>query len=159
MKNPPPFKDKTHPRVRLYWVWAQMRDRCQNPNAKQFNDYGGRGISVCERWAEFENFEADMGARPDGSLLDRKDNDGPYSPENCRWATRKEQNSNRRNCIYVDCDGERVTLREYCRRKGIKYRPIVKRIQDRNWPIELALSTPVGSGKQFYRNPPRAEAA
>lgn len=140
-------------RRHLYWVWADMLQRCRNPNHKQFKNYGGRGISVCGEWSSFASFERDMGVRPDGMMLERIDNDGPYSRENCRWASRKEQNSNRRNCIIVDCDGESVTLREYCRRKALKYRPIVKRIQDRNWPVDMALKVPIGSGKQFYRIP------
>ena len=135
------------PRKKLYWVWGDMVGRCTNPNHAAFENYGGRGIAVCGRWRLFENFSQDMGTRPEGGMLDRKNNDGNYEPNNCRWSTRKEQNSNRRNCIYVDCDGERVTLREYCRRKDIKYRPIVKRIQDRGWPIPLALTVPVGAGR------------
>lgn len=143
-------------RTRLYWVWADMLSRCRNPNHRQFKDYGGRGIAVCPEWKSFAAFERDMAPRPEGMMLDRVDNDLGYGPINCRWATRKEQNSNRRNCIYVDCDGETVTLREYCRRKRLPYRPIVKRIQDRNWPIETALSIPVGSGRLFNRTPRRA---
>lgn len=143
-------------RKRLYWVWADMLSRCRNPNHRQFKDYGGRGISVCLEWKNFDAFERDMAPRPKGMMLDRKDNDLGYSPSNCRWATRKEQNSNRRNCIYVDCDGATVTLKEYCRRKGLPYRPIVKRIQDRNWPLKAALTVPVGSGKLFKRIPGRA---
>lgn len=130
---------------RLLWVWSDMKGRCLNPNHHQYKDYGGRGISVCERWLSFANFKEDMEPRPEGMLLDRVDNNGPYSPANCRWATRKEQNSNRRNCIYVDDAGERITLKEYCRRHSLTYRPIVKRIQDRGWPIDLALSVPVGA--------------
>lgn len=130
---------------KLYWVWCDMRYRCTNPKHKQFRDYGGRGITVCDRWQSFASFLEDMGTRPDGYMLERKDNEAGYSPENCVWATRKEQNSNRRNCIYVDCDGATVTLKEYCRRKGIRYRPIVKRIRDRNWPIQEALSAPLGT--------------
>lgn len=137
---------------RLYWVWADMLSRCRNENHAAFANYGGRGIYVCTRWTNgdanlsgFKCFLADMGPRPEGGMIDRIDNDGPYAPDNCRWATRKEQNSNRRNCIYVDCDGERVTLKEYCRRKGMTYRPVVKRIQDYGWPIDLALTVPVGS--------------
>lgn len=136
---------------KLYWVWADMLSRCRNPNHAGFANYGGRGIFVCERWSSFAAFSADMGERPDGGMLDRCDNNGPYSPENCRWSNRQEQNSNRRNCIYVSHGGERVTLREYCRREGLSYRPIVKRIQDRKWPVEMALSTPVGSGRFFRR--------
>lgn len=134
---------------RLYWVWADMVSRCSNPNHKAFPNYGGRGISVCERWKESASFMADMSPRPAGGMLDRIDNDAGYSPENCRWATRKQQNSNRRNCIYVRHGGERVTLREYCRRDGLRYRPIVKRIQDRHWPVDLALSVPVGEGRRL----------
>lgn len=144
------------PDQHLYWVWGAIIQRCTNPKTPQFKDYGGRGITVCERWKSFANFAADMGSRPAGKLLDRRDNDKGYDPDNCQWVTRQEQNSNRRNCIMVDCDGERVTLREYCRRKGLKYRPIVKRIQTRNWPVEMALSVPLGTGKHFRRNPEKA---
>lgn len=133
------------PRSRLYWVWADMLSRCRNPNHKAFQNYGGRGISVCARWASYAPFAADMGERPAGGMIDRIDNDGPYSPDNCRWATRKEQNSNRRNCIYLDDDGERVTLREYCRRHDLRYRAIAKRIRSRNWPVEIAVQLPMGA--------------
>ena len=134
-------------RKRLFWVWCDMRARCTSKAHRQFKDYGGRGIGVSERWLGpdgFANFLADMGPRPAGYMLERDNNDLGYSPKNCRWATRKEQNSNRRNCIYVDCEGETVTLKEYCRRKSLPYRPIVKRIQDRRWTITDALSVPVG---------------
>ncbi len=73
-----------------------MWDRCTQPTTNGYKDYGGRGISVCERWEFFESFLADMGARPDGKTLDRADVNGNYEPGNCRWATRSEQERNKR---------------------------------------------------------------
>lgn len=78
-----------------YQSWACMRTRCLNPNANDYPDYGGKGITVCERWDSFENFLADMGERPEGMTIDRKDGRGHYEPDNCRWATAHEQRVNR----------------------------------------------------------------
>lgn len=87
---------KNHP---LYELYHKMRQRCTNPKAVQYKHYGGRGIKVCERWLGLDGFDyfvADVGPRPEGTTLDRKDNDGNYEPGNVRWATKSEQNSNRR---------------------------------------------------------------
>ena len=73
-----------------------MMTRCYNPNVKSYKDYGGRGVQVCEQWHSFANFLTDMGERPPGTTLDRKDNDRGYAPDNCRWATKAEQASNTR---------------------------------------------------------------
>lgn len=80
----------------LFATWKMMWRRCTDEEYKQYKDYGGRGIAVCDRWKSFEHFAQDMGTRPEGMTLDRKNNDGNYEPGNCRWATRKEQIANQR---------------------------------------------------------------
>lgn len=118
-----PFKNP-HP---LYNVWRSMRDRCMNPNFRQWDAYGGRGISICERWNDFHAFVADMGPRPPGYSLDRIDNDGDYTPENCRWADRKTQQRNQRRAVYVDIEGFRYRAIELAELAGVKTDTIVKR--------------------------------
>lgn len=86
-------------KTRTYRSWKEMRNRCTNPKSSQWKWYGGRGINFCSRWDNFENFLADMGERPDGMTLDRKDGDGMYEPSNCKWSTPKEQAITNRGCF------------------------------------------------------------
>lgn len=119
-----PFKNP-HP---LYSVWQGMLGRCRNPNYAQWADYGGRGITVCDRWqTSFQAFVDDMGPRPDDYTLDRRDNDGPYSPENCRWTTRAEQQLNQRRAVYVTVDGTPYRAIELARLAGVKTDTIIIR--------------------------------
>lgn len=97
-----------------------MRVRCASPSAPSYPYYGGRGIKVCPEWdASFEVFLADMGVKPPGHSLDRIDNDGDYTPENCRWATQSQQNRNTRATRFVTYKGERIALADLADRLGI----------------------------------------
>jgi hypothetical protein len=102
-----------------YMAWRQMRRRCTNRNATGYKDYGGRGITVCKEWDTFEGFFSDMGPRP--SLLhsiDRIDNNGPYTPMNCRWSTKKEQSNNTRSNHLVEYEGSIYTISNLARKMG-----------------------------------------
>ena len=91
------YSNRDHPLHYLYNRWTAMLRRCMNPKDRKYPDYGGRGITVCERWHNFENFLEDMGVPEDRTLsIDRRDNDRGYEPENCRWATKAEQRRNQR---------------------------------------------------------------
>lgn len=104
-----------------YSIWCQMRRRCINPRNPAYPHYGGRGIVVCDRWLHsFENFYADMGPRPSPKhSIDRIDNDGPYSPDNCRWATQREQCYNTRKTTLITYAGKTLNLSDWSRETGI----------------------------------------
>jgi hypothetical protein len=134
-------------RHRMFDSYAGMVARCTNENDEFFANYGGRGITICERWRHgeggktgFHLFVKDMGPRPSARhSIDRKNNDGNYEPDNCRWATKKQQARNRRSNHLVECDGEPVALSEYCERKGLRFVLINQRI-GRGWSLERAVS-------------------
>lgn len=133
-----------------YFVWRGFVTRCENPNNHAFAHYGGRGITVCARWRQsFAEFYADMGPRPSPKhSIDRIDVDGDYEPSNCRWATATTQIRNKRNTLRVEYRGEMVPVAALAESHGIRYVRLFDRIKA-GWPIEVALSAPLRSGKSF----------
>lgn len=125
--------------TRLYGVWGGMKDRCYNKNNPGYHHYGGRGIVVCDEWKnDFMSFYKwamangyDETAPRGQCTIERNDNDGPYSPDNCRWATIREQEGNKRNTLRVKTAGEEVRLVELAEREGVKYSTALKRITRR----------------------------
>lgn len=112
-----------------YRAWAAMKTRCYNKKERSYKDYGGRGIKVCDRWLNsFENFLADMGNKPTPKhSIDRKDTNKGYSPENCRWATKKEQANNKRTTMFITIDGQTKSVSEWAETLGIKRDTLYKR--------------------------------
>ena len=125
-----------------YKSWHMMLQRCTNPNYPQYADYGGRGITVCKRWRVFKNFLDDMGVRPEGLTLDRKNNSKGYSPANCKWATRAEQQRNRRSSNVWTHKGERKTVAEWAEQLGMKRHSLYMRVAVYGWTVHRALTTP-----------------
>jgi len=112
-----------------YLVWKGLRNRCNNPNEVGYKNYGGRGITYCERWEKYENFVQDMGNKPDGMSIDRIDVNGNYCKENCRWATREQQNNNKRCSINLTYQNQTLTLAQWAVILDIKYSTLYHRIK------------------------------
>lgn len=129
-----------------YKIWCHIRQRCYDPGCPAYKYYGGRGIVMCDSWQDYANFVADMGEPPRQRSLDRIDNDGPYSPENCRWATRTEQARNKRSAHLISFRGETRSLIEWAEHLGVSRNKLHNRIF-RGWDIERAFTQP-------YRNSP-----
>lgn len=132
---------KTKHRI-LYVIWLQMRYRTENPEHPSYPDYGARGIRVCGRWKiSFDNFLADMGPKPPGLSIERKNNSEGYSPENCYWGTSTDQNNNKRNNARLTAFGRTQTTSQWSKEAGIKRTTLVGRLR-RGWTVEKALSLP-----------------
>ena len=134
-----------------YMSWASMKERCNNLKSLAYKWYGGRGIKVCERWNSsrgFINFLEDMGERPKGTTIERINNDGDYEPSNCRWATMKEQNENKRiksdsiHKVLYTINGISKTVAQWAGILGISHTTLKARMKVFNWDVEKALTTP-----------------
>lgn len=125
--------------TREYRIWAEMIKRCKKSSYKSYSYYGGRGITVCDRWANFENFFSDMGKCPEGFTLDRIDVNGNYEPSNCRWASRKTQARNRRDNHMITFKNETHCLSEWAEIVGITRGALKQRLK-RGWTLENALN-------------------
>jgi len=135
----------------IFRRWEHMKQRCSNPNDRDYPRYGGRGIYVCDRWANgdgvrsgFECFLEDMGMPPSKQYsIDRIDVDGPYSPDNCRWATVREQSNNRRNTVMITISGVRKPLSYWCEQYNIDSKTVLYRMKHRGMAPDQAVTTPL----------------
>lgn len=135
--------------TRIYKLWATMKKRCVNPNDVAYKNYGGRGIKICDEWLDFSNFYewAMNNGYEDTLTIERKDVNGNYCPENCKWATMKEQSNNKRNNHYLEYNGEIKTISQWADKLGISKSTISSRIE-LGWSTEDILTKPV---KQYKR--------
>lgn len=129
-----------------YYIWRTMKQRCHNPKYQGYEYYGARGIKVCERWRNsFGAFYQDMGPRPTQKhSIDRINNDGDYTPDNCRWATVRQQERNKSSNHYITFRGKTRTLQGWAEHIGINHKTLRNRINTLGWDIERALTEPVG---------------
>lgn len=126
-----------------YSIWANMKRRCLDKKNKSYESYGGRGITICERWLNFANFLDDMGRCPIGCSIDRIDNNKGYCKENCKWSTPIEQAANRRSSVLFEWKGEMLNIYEIARRCGMKTQTVFMRVYEYGMTIEQATSIPV----------------
>ena len=123
-------------------IWCHMRRRCNNPKTHCYHRYGGRGITICDRWNNsFANFYEDMGKSPEGTSIERIDNNSGYFKENCKWATKTEQSNNRRTTHLETYKGETMPLKMLCKQFNVDYRRVWLRIK-RGWSISNAIEQP-----------------
>jgi len=125
-----------------YWIWKHIWSRCTNKRNPKYNRYGKRGIRVCSRWRSFAMFLKDMGLRPSSKhSIERKDNNGDYTPKNCRWATQYEQCRNKSNNIFVVTAGKKMVLKDAAEAHGVSPWLAYERVA-RGWTPERAATTP-----------------
>lgn len=132
--------------TRTYRIWKGIVQRTTNPKSPDFRRYGGRGITLCPSWRDFSVFFADMGECPGELTIERIDNNGPYAPQNCKWASVLEQASNRSVNRFITHDGKKQSVSQWARELGIKPITIFKRL-DAGWLPYLALTTSVAKRK------------
>lgn len=140
---------------KTYMTWARIKSRCNNQNSPDYDDYGGRGIKVCDRWSNsFNSFLEDMGYPPDENYsIDRINPDGNYEPNNCRWASPVQQARNKRNTIRLPYDNEMLPIGDIADRLGITYKALYQRLAKYNWDIEKAAKPSIGTNrkqKEYY---------
>ena len=142
-------RNRKQPKV--YRTWAGMIQRCTNKSEISYKHYGGRGIAVCRRWLVFENFLSDMGNPPTPNhSIDRINNNGNYEPTNCRWATIAEQLNNTRQNVFINYNGQKKTVTEWARVRGMKFATLRARIKS-GWPIEKALFQPIKATQDCWQ--------
>jgi len=124
-----------------YRTWDAMNQRCKNSKSLQYKDYGGRGIGICDKWLTFEGFYEDMGDRPKNKTLDRINVNGDYCKDNCRWATTKEQQNNKRNSRFIFFKGKNKTLSQWHDELGINVKTTARRIFRDKWSAERAFTS------------------
>lgn len=135
----------------LFKTWGAMIRRCTNRSNDNYRFYGGKGIRVCARWLDFDLFASDMGERPSSEhTLDRIDGEGNYCPENCRWATRKEQQQNKASVVKMEFNGRILCVSEWARVTGLG-KALYARIS-RGWSVHDALTTPLGKAVRPAKN-------
>ena len=131
--------------TKLYNVWTHMKVRCFNPKDKYYKDYGGRGITVCDEWKDdflaFCDWSMVNGYK-EGLTIERKNNNGNYSPDNCAWITSKEQQRNKRNTCFLTFEGKTQSASAWAEEYGVSGKTITRRIRD-GWSVERALTTPL----------------
>lgn len=130
-------------RTPTYHAWCGMRKRCLDPRQKSYKDYGGRGISIDPDWESFAQFFADMGEKPAGFSLERLNNNGPYAPGNCVWATKLQQARNTRTTFFITYDNKTQSLSAWAEEMGKPSRVIQARLRRLGWTIERALTEEV----------------